>query len=301
MAARLILQAPTVKNTSKNIKATLQLFGYAAQSKPWFISTGSGLAAHPQEAFRADFYVYALCISGKAALRINHQDVAIVPGDFFTAIPSTLLQVLSHSSSFKARVLVFERGFLLKNILDARQLEHLGFFSYASLAHVHLPKTDLRPLEKLMDHLYRRSLHEGPFRAEIIQSLIFNLLFETAEIFFRHQRQKRQLAVSREEELFLRFMKLVPVHFRSQKPLSFYCQQLFISEKYLIQVCKNIAGKTPGAILTEALVNEAKLLLHNPDNNIGMVSQALSYASVAAFSKFFKKQTGLSPSAWRLQ
>lgn len=290
-----------MKNTSKNIKATLQLFGYDGQSKPWFISTGSGLVAYPQEPFRADFYVYALCISGRAALRINHQDVSIVPGDFFSAIPSTHLQVIDHSKNFRARVLVFERGFLLKNILDARQLEHLGFFSYASLAHVHLPKKDLQSLRRLMDHLYRRSLHEGLFHTEIIQSLIFNLLFETAEIFFRHRQQKRQVAVSREEELFLRFMKLVPLHFRLQKPLSFYSHQLFISEKYLIQICKDIAGKTPGAILAETLVNEAKLLLNNPDNNIGVVSQALSYATVAAFSKFFKKQTGRSPTQWRQQ
>lgn len=289
-----------VKNTSKNINATLRLFGYEAHPKPWFVSTGSGIAAYPPEPFRADFYVYALCSSGKLSLRLNHQDHHIVPGDFFTAIPSTLLQVVRHSKDFKARLLVFERGFLLKNILDARQLEHLGFFHYQAQVPLHLAPPERKVLQQLLDNLHRRSTKEGLFHTEIMQSLIFNLLFETAEIYFGHQRQQRRLAVSREEELFLRFMQLVPRHFREQQPLQFYSRQLFISEKYLIEICKKVAGKTPGAILAEALVAEAKLLLKNPDNNIGLVSQALNYATVAAFSKFFKKQTGQSPSDWRM-
>jgi AraC-like DNA-binding protein len=288
-----------MKNTSKNIKAVLQLFGYEKQEKPWFISAGSGIVASPQEPFRADFYVYAICTGGKAELSINNKEATIVPGDFFTAIPSTIVQVIKYSKSFRARVLIFERGFLLKNILDTRQLEHLGFFNLTTLAHVQLLKNEATQLQILLNHLQQRSLKDGLFHDEIIQSLIINLLFETAEIYFWHSQQKRQTVVSREEELFIQFSKLVPLHFRLQQPLQFYSNKLFISEKHLIRVCKNIAGKTPGAILAEAVVNEAKLLLNNPDNNIGLVSQSLRYASVSAFSKFFKNQTGMSPLAWR--
>ena len=294
-----ILFSYEMKNTAKNIKATLQLFGYEDLQQEWFMSKGSGIVTYPQEPFRADFYVYAICISGKAQLRLNNKEILVKPDSFIAAIPSTAIQVMHYTENFTAKVLVFERGFLLKNILDTRQLEHLGFFSYKSLTFVHFKKHEAHYLCKLFDNLFEKSIQQSLFQKQIVQSLIFNLLFETANIYAIYYREKVQKALNREEELFIKFIKLVNFNHASQQQLSFYAQKLFISNKYLIQICKNITGKTPGTLIAEAQINEAKLLLSNPDNNVGMVSDSLGYASIAAFSKFFKKHTGRAPSQWR--
>jgi AraC family 4-hydroxyphenylacetate 3-monooxygenase operon regulatory protein len=288
-------------NTSKNIRTTLQLFGQEEQDKPYFVSEGAGLVMHPEEGFRADFYIYAICIAGTARLSLNNQEVHIKTNHFFAAIPSSVIQVLEHSKNFKAKVLVFEKSFLLKNILDARQLEHLGFFSFDTLAHIDLNNEEFLLLKNKLDNIYEKTKAESLFQDQIVQSLIFNLLFETASIFFTYRQVVRKKALSREDELFMKFMKLVQFNFKTQQELSFYADKLFISPKYLIQLCKNISGKTPGNILSETLVNEARLLLKMPDNNISTVSTSLNYGSVAAFSKFFKKHTGISPSAFRQQ
>lgn len=274
------------------------MFGYAETNRPWFISEGSGIVVYPETSFHADFYLYAICLEGKAVIQVNDRIVELVPGDFFTAIPSAILRLRKHSKSFKARVLLFERSFLLKNILDTRQLEHLGFFNYNTLAHIPLSKEETDQLFPMLNYLQQRSAGTGVFQQEIIQSLIIQILFETAEIYFRHFPGQSKAPASREEELYLKFMKLLPGTFQQQHPLEYYCRQLCISEKYLIQVCKDVSGKTPGFILAEALLNEAKLLLRNPENNVSMVSAALNYTSVASFSKFFKKHTGLSPLKW---
>lgn len=290
-----------LSNTSKNIRTTLQLFGQEEQDKPYFVSEGAGLMMYPEEGFRADFYIYAICIAGTARISLNNQEIGIKANHFFAAIPSTVIQVFEHSKNFKAKVLVFEKSFLLRNILDARQLEHLGFFSFDTLAHIDLDKEAFQLLKNKLDIIYNKTKEDGLFRDQIIQSLIFNLLFETADIFFKNRQLVRKKALSREDELFMKFMKLVQFNFKTQQELSFYADKLFISPKYLIQLCKNISGKTPGNILSETLVNEARLLLKMPDNNISTVSTALNYSSVAAFSKFFKKHTGFSPSAFRQQ
>lgn len=293
-----VAKSKGLKNSTKNIKATLQLFGYIDRIKPWFISSGSGIERFPEESFRSDFYVYLICMNGKAQLWINNELQAISPNSLLSLIPSTLVQVKNHSLDFRAKVLVFERSFLLKNILDARQLEHLGFFSFTSITHLQLTKNESQKLNRMVDYLYERSLQDGIFHDQVMQSLIFNLLFETAAIYSDHHHQQIQKAVSREEELFIQFMKLVQSNFNTQQTLSYYGNKLFISDKYLIQICKNITGKTPGTIMAELMINEAKLLLNNPANNINLVSQKLNYATVAAFSKFFKKHTGVSPSKW---
>lgn len=288
-----------MKNTTKNIKTILQLFGYEQMQRRWFITKGSGILIHPDEAFRPDFYMYALCISGSARLKINNENFTVKPNSFLAAIPSTIVQVLAHSKNFKAKVLVFERGFLLKNILDTRQLEHLGFFNFHSLAFVPFTTEEAQLLGGLLDNLHDKSLKQSVFHNEIMQSLIFNLLFETADIYARYFRQKRERGLYRDEELFMQFSKLLQANFTSQRALSFYAQKLFISEKYLISICKKVSGKTPGTLLAEAVIDEAKLLLARADNNVGMVSDALGFPSLPAFSRFFKKHAGVTPSLWQ--
>ena len=290
-----------LSNTSKNIRTTLQLFGQEEQDTPYFVSEGAGLMMYPEEGFRADFYIYAICIAGTARISLNNEELIIKANHFFAAIPSTVIQVFEHSKNFKAKVLVFEKSFLLKNILDARQLEHLGFFSFDTLAHIDLDNRAYQLLKNKLDGIYTKTKEDGLFRDQIVQSLIFNLLFETATIFFQYREVVRRKALSREDELFMKFMKLVQFNFKKVQDLSFYSGKLFISNKYLIQLCKNISGKTPGNIIAATILQEAKLLLKMPDQNISTVSTALNYSSVAAFSKFFSKHTGMSPSAFRQQ
>jgi len=52
-------------------------------------------------------------------------------------------------------------------------------------------------------------------------------------------------------------------------------------------------------LLGEAVIDEAKLLLAGADTNVGMGSDALGFPSLPAFSRFFKKHAGVTPSLWQ--
>ncbi len=286
-------------NTTRNISTTLSMFGLQEQGLPYFISEGVPVMMYPEEGFRADYYIYAICLSGIASLSLNGEKITIKKDDFFAAIPSTAIRVFGHSAHFKLKILLFERAFLLKNISDTHQLEQLGFFSYDTLAHMEMERKEATFLKQKLDDIGKKSKTEGLFHDTIMQSLIINLLFETAEIYFRYKGEKHKKALSGEDLLFLKFMKLVQFHFKAERRLEFYADQLFISSKYLIEVCKKVSGKTPGTLIAEALLAEARLLLALPEQNISTVSTALHYGSIAAFSKFFRKHTGMSPSAFK--
>lgn len=288
-----------LSNSGKNIRTVLQLFGQEDTYKPYFVSRGAGIQLSPEESFRADFYVYTICTAGSAVIMVNNTEVRIEKNSFLAAIPSTILLLKKHSKDFKAKVLIFEKSFLLKNILDARQMEQLGFFSFDIIAHLRLHTDEAMLLKSKLDEIHNSTKQEKIFQHQIIQSLVFNLLFETAEMYFKHLNLSDKKAMSREEEIYIKFMKLAQQYSQAHKGLDFYSQKLCISDRYLIQVCKDISGKTPGTILAELLLHEAKLLLKNPDYNISMVSNELNYSSVAAFSKFFKRQTGLSPNKYK--
>jgi AraC family transcriptional activator of pobA len=94
------------------------------------------------------------------------------------------------------------------------------------------------------------------------------------------------------------FRKLLTTEFRSLKKVKEYASKLKISEKQLNEMCLEKSGETASSLIYKQVILEAKRLL-----NTGIPSKEVAYdlnfLDPAHFSKFFKSQTGLSPSEFK--
>lgn len=77
------------------------------------------------------------------------------------------------------------------------------------------------------------------------------------------------------------------------------CEKLGVSEPYLFRIFKSEYGKSPKRYISDFRIAQSKLLLTRTDMKIGEVGSAVGFDDVLAFSKFFSKETGMSPSAYR--
>jgi AraC family transcriptional activator of pobA len=78
-----------------------------------------------------------------------------------------------------------------------------------------------------------------------------------------------------------------------------FAQQLAVHVNYLNRCVRETTGKTTTDHIAERLAGEAKALLRHMDWNIAEVGYGLGFEEPANFNYFFKKQTGLTPSAFR--
>ena len=78
-----------------------------------------------------------------------------------------------------------------------------------------------------------------------------------------------------------------------------YADRLAIHVNHLNKVLKENTGKTTTALISGRILNEAKILLRQTDWNISEIAYTLGFEEVAHFSNFFKKQTKVSPLAFR--
>ena len=78
-----------------------------------------------------------------------------------------------------------------------------------------------------------------------------------------------------------------------------YADRLSIHVNYLNKVLKITTGKTTTEILSNRIIQEAKILLKQTNWNVSEVAYSLGFEETAHFSNFFKKHTSFSPLQFR--
>lgn len=80
-----------------------------------------------------------------------------------------------------------------------------------------------------------------------------------------------------------------------------YATQMAIHVNHLNRALREISGKTTTRLISERLTQEAKNLLLHTNWNIGEVAWCLGFEERSHFINFFKKNTDVSPGAFRNQ
>ena len=104
---------------------------------------------------------------------------------------------------------------------------------------------------------------------------------------------------SRSEELYNQFLDAVEHYFNRYADVAFYAEQLNVSPRYLGQVTRRIADRSPKSIIDERITTEIALLLTKTNKPLKEIAQQLGFSSQAHLSRYFKKQKGVSPSQYK--
>ncbi|SFJ32141.1 AraC-type DNA-binding protein [Paenibacillus sp. UNC496MF] len=81
--------------------------------------------------------------------------------------------------------------------------------------------------------------------------------------------------------------------------ISELAKMMHVSESGLRASFKKTYGLSPKQYLQRYRMSEAKTMLKLSDKNIQQIAQQVGFPSIHAFSAWFQKETGASPSLWR--
>ena len=104
---------------------------------------------------------------------------------------------------------------------------------------------------------------------------------------------------TRSEELYNQFLDAVEHYYNRYADVAFYAEQLNVSARYLGQVTRQIANRSPKAIIDERITNEIAKLITTTNKPLKDVAQLLGFSSQAHLSRFFKKRKGVSPTEYQ--
>lgn len=140
-----------------------------------------------------------------------------------------------------------------------------------------------------------------PFPHTVVGPLLESLFEQYALLVRKSALRQEKSTPGRKEEIFREFLSLVSIHFRNHRSLHFYADSLFISIHYLCEAVYVAGGHYPKYYICQTLISEAKYLLAYTPQSAAAISEELGLPNPAWFSRLFKRETGLTPGAFRKQ
>ncbi len=91
------------------------------------------------------------------------------------------------------------------------------------------------------------------------------------------------------------FLDNVRQHCRKERSIAFYSTLANLTPKYFSKQIRQLSGKSPGTIIEEYTMTEAKSLLASKKYSVKEVSNLMNFSSPSSFCKYFKAAEGCTP------
>ena len=199
-------------------------------------------------------------------------------------------------------ILVFHEDFLAGHSLH-EDIQRYAFFDYETNEALHLAPKE----EKIIWNIFytieqEYNNNEDEFSKEIILAGI-NSMLKYAERFYKRQFiNRKQLSgktVTGFNKILKQYIKDGSLNDNGLPSVGDLANRLNISSRYLTDLLKIETGKTAIELIHVALIGEAKDRLRKKDKSISEIAYDLGFENMSYFSRLFKKETGMLPTAFK--
>ena len=242
---------------------------------------------------RHDFYQIIHITAGRGRHVIDHHVLPITPPLLFFVAPGQVhyWQVVE---PLQGDGLLFYPDLLGVCPTYGAEFDKLAMFHTLSYAPLRLDRKQSGLLQRIIDLV----AHEhDTHNSETVLNAYLHIVFMQIQRLCSDAQPL--IALDSGTELVRRYRHLVAQHFMEHRSVQFYADEMGVSAGHLSRSIKDATGHSAGQIIRQELIMEAKRLLVNTDLAVERISDQLAFNDPAYFGRFFKRETGFSPGAFR--
>lgn len=251
---------------------------------------------------RRNFFKIML-FSGENTFRYGNQNVSVKGNTLMFFHPNIPYSYHPLSAKTKGYFCVFKREFFQENYrLD---LDNLSLFKSSDPPIFKLSESNFKEAEYLFGKMLQEAQGDYIYKYDLVRNYVSELYFlamkwTPPKNLFQHGDASKRIVMIFSALLEQQF----PIQYKADKLQlrlpNEYAEKMFIHINYLNRCVKKITGKTTSQHIFERICSEAKILLKHTDWTISEISETLGFEDLAHFNKFFRKQTGLNPTSFKL-
>lgn len=268
----------------------LEIFGFSELKK-------RTLEGRMYITYRYKFYMVICVTQGKCTQWINFEPVLCKSGTLLVVSPNQVHN-FGKDEDWEGWIILFRSEFLIP--MTSTLNEHKLAFDIERLPKVlTLTETELARAVHSITRMTEDSLIPEP--TEDVHMLLRYQLYALMTWLYILHKNAHSMTYTQLSQRFIHFHQLVETHFTEWSHVSEYAHYLNCTEKTLTRASIEATGISAKAFISARMILEAKRLLVHTDQSVSQISEYLNFKEATHFSKFFKRETGYTPSDFREQ
>lgn len=244
-----------------------------------------------QQIHRHDFYFILVVDRGKGDHAIDFTPYPVVDQSIFFLRPGQVHELTLKQGS-TGYLIEFSGDFPSRHNVSNQRLRKIASKNYYRLTPENFRKLDAILAAILQEHVNKQEHYREAINAHL-------------ELFFiemlRCKQSEPSLSANQVhlQEQLAEFSSLVETHVTHHKQVSAYAEMMSLSSYQLNAITKATLGKTASELISDEIVLESKRQLLATTNQVKEIAYLMGYEDISYFIRFFRKQTGYSPEAFR--
>lgn len=253
--------------------------------------------------FRTNYYSFIFIKNGKGNYTTDEQTFEYGSRTIYFTNPGHLKSFEFHKLQ-EAYLITFSEEFLKTNIHQNIFID-FPFLLSETVPPQNPSEKEYSEIETIYLQILKEYQGTSLYKEKIISNLLVALLLKIKALFWQNYYPLEE--GSNQSRIVKTFKENLEKHYRDlakdnvervYQPQD-YANLQQLNPSYFSQVIKSKTGKSPSNWINERTTSYAKALLKNTSKTIKETTYKLGFAETSHFSNFFKKQTGISPSAYR--
>ncbi|MFY4760805.1 helix-turn-helix domain-containing protein [Aliarcobacter butzleri] len=235
-----------------------------------------------------DFYIMILCLTGGSIRKVAQYEYNIKEYSLQLIPCGAIHSFHDIYEDTKYYTILFEKNF-------CSEIDILNFHN-EHFDHVDLDLEVFDKIKKLYEEIEYELVNDQKYSITYVRNVLIQIL-----IILKREKLKKETKKSRADLICRQFLSLVEIHFNLKRTISCYSKLMGLSSKHLSETLKKELGKSALHFIHERILKEAKYLLIFTDKSISIISNDLNFQNISQFTRFFKRNTGISPKKYRIE
>lgn len=195
------------------------------------------------------------------------------------------------------KVLLFPREFLIPPGTHFNYEDDLLIFnSLSQTPHVIVDSAHEAKIREVLGNINDEFERKSDCSLSILRAYVHILLVNLLRIYAKEQPTN---ILDNTNTMVRKFRQLVTENYLTVRSVQEYAKLVGVSTTHLRDTVKEITGYSPGQIIRQEIIFEAKRKLANTEMTTAEVGYSLNFEDTSYFCRFFKRETGSTPLKYR--
>ena len=241
-----------------------------------------------------------LCTGGSAVIELFDYSSRVYCDDMVVILPLQFASLHDRSADFSMRFFKVDRVLFMDIMSGVCRMTPDFYFYMRKHFCFHFTENEVRRYNLWCDSLNFRMEHKKPHTDGKPPSICCAPSSGICmSITGRIHRCTNCIISPIRSRLFSIFSMLIAEYYKTAREVSFYADKLCITPKYLTLIATQVTGRSARQCIADFVIIEMKALLRNANVDIKELVKELGFRNQSALSRYFRRQTGMSPSEYR--